>query len=97
MKSLRQKRPRLVLKHEDYGELRNRVLDRDGWKCQGCGSSVNLQVHHFVRRSQLGSDVLENLITLCVDCHRRQHNMAQASVGKNAASRSAAMTLQEGG
>jgi 5-methylcytosine-specific restriction endonuclease McrA len=74
MERLRQKRPRLVLKPEEYDELGNRVLDRDGWKCQCCGSSMNLQVHHLVRRSQLGSDVLENLMTLCADCHHRQHN-----------------------
>ncbi len=75
MERLRQKRPRLVLEPAEYDELRKRVLDRDGWKCQCCGSRKDLQVHHHVRRSQLGPDDLENLITLCASCHRRQHNI----------------------
>jgi len=73
MERLRQKRPRLVLNPEDYEELGNRILNRDGWKCQCCGSGKDLQVHHLVRRSQLGSDTLENLMTLCAGCHRRVH------------------------
>ena len=74
MERLRQKRPRLILKQEEYDELKTVVLDRDGWKCQCCGSSENLQVHHLLHRSRLGPDELENLITLCANCHRRQHN-----------------------
>lgn len=77
MEGLRQKRPRLVLKHEDYGQLKNRVLNRDGWKCQCCGSRKDLHVHHLVRRSQLGPDALENLMTLCSGCHRRVHDLIQ--------------------
>ena len=73
MERLRQKRPRLVLKPEEYDQLRTRVLQRDGWKCQCCGISKNLHVHHLVHRSQLGSDETDNLITLCAGCHRRQH------------------------
>ena len=43
------------------------------WRCQGCGSSSNLQVHHIIRRNSLGNDEEENLITLCVICHRTAH------------------------
>ena len=75
MERLRQKRPRLVLGPDVYHNLKNQVLNRDGWKCQDCGSSINLQVHHLVRRSQLGWDELENLMTLCAECHRRLHNI----------------------
>ena len=75
MERLRQKRPRLVLGRDVYHNLKNQVLNRDGWKCQDCGSSINLQVHHLVRRSQLGWDELENLMTLCAECHRRLHNI----------------------
>jgi 5-methylcytosine-specific restriction endonuclease McrA len=74
MERLRQKRPRLVLRPEEYGELKTRVLDRDGWKCQSCGSAMNLEIHHLVRRSQLGSDEFDNLIALCAGCHRRHHS-----------------------
>jgi 5-methylcytosine-specific restriction endonuclease McrA len=61
---LRQKRPRLALDPDEYGMLKKHVLDRDGWKCQHCGTSQNLQVHHVVPRSRLGPDELDNLISL---------------------------------
>ena len=76
MGRLRQKQPRLVLNQEEYDQLKKCVLNRDGWKCQSCGASANLQVHHLVYRSQLGPDELDNLITLCARCHRRRHNTA---------------------
>ncbi len=71
---LRQKRPRLALDAEEYDMLKKRVLDRDGWKCQHCGTSENLQVHHIVPRGRLGGDELDNLMSLCACCHRRQHH-----------------------
>jgi 5-methylcytosine-specific restriction endonuclease McrA len=74
MERLRQKRPRIALKSDEYDQLRTRVFARDGWKCQCCGSSINLHVHHLIYRSQLGTDALDNLITLCATCHRHQHN-----------------------
>jgi 5-methylcytosine-specific restriction endonuclease McrA len=52
MERLRQKRPRLVLKSEEYEQLSACVLQRDGWKCQCCGISKSLHVHHLVHRSQ---------------------------------------------
>jgi HNH endonuclease len=77
MERLCQKRPRLILKQQEYYELKTVVLDRDGWKCQYCGSSENLQVYHLLHRSRLGSDELENLMTLCANCHRRQHSFRE--------------------
>jgi len=73
MPNVNRKRPRLRLEPEAYRELRNRVLERDGWRCQQCGRSTNLHVHHLRSRSKLGNDTCENLITLCVDCHRAVH------------------------
>ena len=32
-----------------------------------------LEVHHIKRRSQLGGDMIRNLITLCVGCHGKCH------------------------
>jgi 5-methylcytosine-specific restriction endonuclease McrA len=73
VEELRQKRPRLALRPEEYHQLRLRVLARDGWKCQCCGCAVNLQVHHLRYRGRLGSDMLDNLITLCTECHDTEH------------------------
>jgi 5-methylcytosine-specific restriction endonuclease McrA len=76
MERLRQKRPRLALSFDDYQELRREVLGRDGWKCQICGTPRDLEIHHIQKRSDLGSDIADNLIALCFACHRRQHNHA---------------------
>ena len=76
MERLRQKRPRLALDFDDYQELRQEVLSRDGWRCQICGALRELEIHHMQKRSDLGSDAAENLITLCFACHRRQHSCA---------------------
>ncbi|HZM09844.1 MAG TPA: HNH endonuclease [Candidatus Limnocylindrales bacterium] len=54
-------------------ELHRLVLERDGWRCQLCGSMQHLQVHHLKFRSQAGSDEEPNLITLCAECHERTH------------------------
>jgi 5-methylcytosine-specific restriction endonuclease McrA len=70
---LLQKQPRLRLDPAQYKALKNQVLERDGWRCQDCGSVQMLEVHHVNPRSKLGHDASENLITLCVDCHRRRH------------------------
>ena len=75
MQRLRQKRPRLKLSIEDYRLLRQRVLERDGWRCQNCGSSSDLHVHHLAKRSKLGDDALDNLITLCAKCHQTVHSI----------------------
>jgi 5-methylcytosine-specific restriction protein A len=50
-----------------YQAQRKRVLTRDDHMCVCCGSTRTLQVHHLV-----DADVVEDedLVTLCVKCHR---------------------------
>jgi 5-methylcytosine-specific restriction endonuclease McrA len=74
MSKVPHKRPRLKLSADEYQLLHRRVLERDGWRCQNCGSSRDLQVHHLMKRSRLGDDALDNLITLCIVCHQMQHS-----------------------
>ncbi len=68
------KRPRIQLDREEYEQLSRQVLRRDCWRCQQCGSRINLEVHHIQLRSQSGDDVEENLITLCSECHDQIHS-----------------------
>jgi 5-methylcytosine-specific restriction endonuclease McrA len=75
MHERQQKKPRLKLPFGEYLSLRDAVLKRDGWRCQKCGSLIRLEVHHLIKRSQLGDDVMDNLITLCVHCHRKCHHL----------------------
>lgn len=51
---------------------RKDVLNRDDYKCVGCGSGEELHVDHikpFATFPELRADI-ENGRTLCVDCHR---------------------------
>jgi 5-methylcytosine-specific restriction endonuclease McrA len=67
------KHSRLRLDADTYRQLYRQVLERDGWRCQNCGSMSNLEVHHQQFRSHSGSDSVENLITLCASCHAEAH------------------------
>jgi DEAD/DEAH box helicase domain-containing protein len=66
----------------DYGPnwqtIRDRVRSRDGYRCQSCGSPEDGKAHHvhhktpfraFLSREQ--ANQLDNLVTLCPNCHRR--------------------------
>jgi N6-L-threonylcarbamoyladenine synthase len=50
------------------------VLSRDNYTCQICqAQNTQLQVHHIRFKSHGGSDSMENLTTLCKDCHEKIH------------------------
>jgi 5-methylcytosine-specific restriction endonuclease McrA len=54
--------------------LRIACLMRDGYTCQHCGKrNVRLEAHHIVFREHGGKDTLENLLTLCHQCHHHLH------------------------
>ena len=63
--------------YDEYN-VRQYVLKRDNYTCQCCGAhttkkkTVKLHVHHLEGR-QVGGNVPNNLITLCVDCHKALH------------------------
>ena len=75
MSELRQRQNPIRLMRKEYQALRLQVLKRDGWRCQNCSAPENLQIHHIQRRSLLGNDSAENLIALCVTCHRLAHGV----------------------
>lgn len=56
--------------------LRERVLQRDQYRCKGCGRgrpTVQLQVAHIIAKQRGGNDSMANLRTLCLECHQREH------------------------
>ena len=59
------------------------VMERDLHRCRICGRSWGLaDVHHVIKRSQGGTDDMNNLILLCRDCHNKQHPEKQVQLGK---------------
>lgn len=65
--------PRKQHKKQTNNEARAKAIMRDGGKCVLCGSTENLQVHHKLHRADGGTDDLDNLVTLCEECHAKQH------------------------
>jgi 5-methylcytosine-specific restriction endonuclease McrA len=55
-------------------KLTIQVYTRDNWKCRHCCDRSNLHPHHVIFRSQQGPDQLNNLLTLCAQCHRALHD-----------------------
>lgn len=55
------------------------VRNRDDHRCQNCGAKylpendVSLDVDHVTPKSEGGSHALDNLQTLCVNCHAKKH------------------------
>ncbi len=70
---IRPKTASLRLDPLSYESLRQQILRRDGWRCQSCGTMLNLELHHRRFRSHSGDDSEENLITLCAACHASVH------------------------
>ena len=56
---------------------RRQALVRDGYQCRSCAHVVHgkaAHVDHITPKSQGGTDLLENLQTLCSACHQRKTN-----------------------
>jgi len=79
MNQFLQKQVPVRLENHEYEDLRKRVVRRDGWRSQFCGSMTNLEVHHQRFRSHSGEDAEGNLITLCTDCHSSAHRRIASS------------------
>ena len=50
------------------------VWNRDNHRCILCGSRYALPNAHFIRRSQGGLGIPENVVTLCLKCHNEFDN-----------------------
>ena len=59
-------------------ELKERIRNRDNYRCQICGISENelnyaLCIHHIDEDKKNNS--LTNLISLCISCHMKKHRL----------------------
>lgn len=70
-----------LLETPEWSQKRKRILKRDQGKCQNCGLTFSLQVHHkqYHINSYTGEFVApwqyqdHYLITLCDKCHQNGH------------------------
>ena len=55
---------------------KDEIYERDGWKCQRCGTTVNLTLHHIIPKSKYPEHKRDkwNLVALCSRCHDHYHN-----------------------
>lgn len=51
-------------------KVKDIVWERDEHRCIICGSYQAMPNSHYIRRSQGGLGVEENIVTMCMTCHR---------------------------
>jgi len=62
---------------KNWYNVKTFILNRDSYKCQICkgkSKDLKLEVHHVVERSNGGGNSPDNLITLCIKCHKNLHS-----------------------
>jgi len=57
------------LNEKEWKSVETKIKKRDGYTCRSCGLRVNLTVHHILPRDEGGTEIPDNLITLCRVCH----------------------------
>jgi len=65
--------------------IRKKILARDGYTCQQCGSPA-AEVDHIDNTRGPGYDALSNLQSLCVPCHKAK-TQREAQAGRAARAR----------
>ena len=72
------------IKSKEFRELRDKVLERDGYKCKFCGrtieeiegSKITLQAHHssYENLGKCNEEEMNDIITCCSVCHKNIHS-----------------------
>lgn len=64
----------------EMAAIRPIIYERSGGMCEHCHEKPGADLHHKQRRSQGGTNTLENLVLLCSECHRWVHNNVAEAV-----------------
>ena len=68
----------------EWSEKRKQCYKRDSYTCQICGKTkIVVHAHHIVPWRISKDDSLENLITLCNSCHRKEEHKYYNSLGSH--------------
>lgn len=70
-------------KVKSLAELRKRIVDLRGYKCERCSYSKLeiLEIHHKIEKSKGGSDDIDNLELICPNCHAEEHYLRRLGNG----------------
>ena len=58
---------------KSWSAIRYEVMERDGFKCFCCPTTYPLHIHHLKPVKNGGCPDVENLLTLCKECHAEAH------------------------
>jgi 5-methylcytosine-specific restriction endonuclease McrA len=64
---------RRAVRGNEYRKARAMAFYRDEYACTECGDEQRLECHHMTALYLGGDNSLDNLQTLCHDCHRQKH------------------------
>ena len=53
-------------------KVKKQARERDNYKCIKCGKTTGLEGHHIIPKLE----EIDNIMTLCHSCHKKEHNMA---------------------
>ena len=73
---------RLRLTKTGWIKICRLVTKRDKW-CIVCGNPYGNHHHHVVFRSAMGSDTIDNLVLLCMNCHMTKAHGYQSHHWRN--------------
>ena len=74
-----------IRKSDKYCLWREKIFERDNYVCHWCGikSGIDLEAHHFMEFAKYPKlrFVVNNGITLCIDCHNYIHSKSVVPQG----------------
>ncbi|MGG5488237.1 HNH endonuclease [Gaetbulibacter sp. PBL-D1] len=57
---------------EKWKIKKDKVLLRDNYTCKNCNSNIDLEIHHL-HYENVFNENLDDLITVCSECHKKLH------------------------
>lgn len=70
------------MESDEWKAVRGKRMKLDRFQCTMCGTAKNLTVHH-ITYERLGREDMDDLITLCKDCHAKVHENDLAKKGES--------------
>ena len=60
------------LQSEEWKAMREKILERDNYLCQGCMDEKATEIHHFTYENA-GDELMWELVSTCARCHAKAH------------------------